>query len=94
MGLVEELLSDKTKWTQHYLAKDSKGEPTDPQGPNAVCWCLGGAIAKLYVKDSHIIIDKINLYLKGINAIYSSLEDLNDYGGYDRTMKIVRELQL
>lgn len=39
------LLADPDRWTQHVFARDAHGEPTDPEGRHACCWCLRGAVA-------------------------------------------------
>lgn len=40
------LISCKDKWTQYAHARDSKGWSVDPEGPDAVCWCISGAFKK------------------------------------------------
>lgn len=34
-------------WTQRTNARDETGRPTDPRGPDAVCWCLSGAVHRV-----------------------------------------------
>jgi hypothetical protein len=43
---VSEFLSDRSRWTQHATARDASGDITHPDSPNAVCFCLLGAIYK------------------------------------------------
>jgi hypothetical protein len=31
-------------WCREYVALDAAGEPTDPDAPDAVCWCARGAL--------------------------------------------------
>ena len=45
---VRELLSSREKWTQGESSRDSFGNPVDINSPNAVCWCLSGALYKCY----------------------------------------------
>ena len=44
---VRELLSDETKWTTEYYARDAEGGYTHSTSPNAACWCLEGAFNKV-----------------------------------------------
>lgn len=41
---LKELLSDKTKWTQGYLAKDIYGECVSPKDHRAHCFCIEGGL--------------------------------------------------
>lgn len=41
---VHELLSDPRKWTRGALARTAEGTETYPRSPNAVAWCLIGAL--------------------------------------------------
>lgn len=41
---VRALLSDPFRWTKGEMARTMFGAPIDPQGPNATCWCIMGAI--------------------------------------------------
>jgi hypothetical protein len=43
-----ELLDSPEKWTKEVLARDSKGNSTHPDSPEAVCWCVKGALRKCY----------------------------------------------
>lgn len=42
------LLSAADRWTTGVLARNSKGEPCKPNDPHAVCFCLRGAIERVY----------------------------------------------
>lgn len=49
--IAEEFRADATRWTQEELARDANGLPIDDiddpmLSPQAVCWCLRGAIDK------------------------------------------------
>lgn len=46
VSAVKALLSDESKWTKGYTARDANGKGTFADDPNAVCWCLTGAIDK------------------------------------------------
>jgi len=58
---VRDLLTDESKWTKHVYALDAKKNPlADPLNPNAVCWCLGGAIEKCYP----ILAERLAIYTR------------------------------
>lgn len=41
---VQDILTDKSKWTKGWNAKTRKGNETDIEKRSAVCFCLYGAI--------------------------------------------------
>lgn len=43
---LQELFTDESKWCQGAIAKNAKGDNTCFNDPEAVCWCLLGAILK------------------------------------------------
>jgi len=45
---IQELLTDETKWTQSAYARLASGEPCSSVHPEAVCWCLIGAVNRCY----------------------------------------------
>ena len=50
-GLIATVLRDThthvlSGWTQHVYARNAQGEPTEPDAPDAVCWCPDGALRK------------------------------------------------
>ena len=44
---VKELLSDPKRWTKHANARDSNGQDCNLRSPEAVCWCITGAMSKV-----------------------------------------------
>ena len=44
---ARELISQPERWTQGAYARDLNGLRVSPGGPNAVCWCAIGAMAKV-----------------------------------------------
>ena len=44
---VREKISRPESWTKHDYAKDVNGEAVSPIAPEAVCWCIRGAIASV-----------------------------------------------
>ena len=72
---VYELLADPKKWTKKALARDKEGCQTySSYAPDAVCWCLDGAIFKVYHnhKIRCEIVDKIELFIN------TSIPEWND----------------
>lgn len=43
-----ELLSSPSRWTQDFFARDVEGHAVLPSSPEAVAWCLIGALTKCY----------------------------------------------
>ena len=50
---VKDLLSDESRWTQFCFARNENREECGPRDPEAVCWCLSGAIVKCYADKSN-----------------------------------------
>lgn len=48
---VHELLDAPEKWTQAAYAKNAQGERVEYCEPEAVCWCLEGAMMRCYGAD-------------------------------------------
>lgn len=38
-------LQKEDRWTRMYMARDSRSRAVKPTSPEAVCWCLRGAVA-------------------------------------------------
>lgn len=45
---VRELLSAPERWTQGENARDAEGHYVSPECPQACCWCLEGAILRVW----------------------------------------------
>lgn len=57
---IKELLSDPSKWTQQFYAKNHFDRSVKSNSTDAVCWCLQGAVKKCYPPENHqLIYDKI-----------------------------------
>ena len=47
---IRELFTDESKWTTHAYARTKEGKVLlNAHLPEAVCWCLDGAISKCYL---------------------------------------------
>lgn len=45
---ISTLLNRKSKWTKSAFARDIDGKVVKHNSPEAVCWCLSGAVDKCY----------------------------------------------
>lgn len=45
---VAELLAVPERWTRNVSARNANGVPVCPTSPDAVCWCVAGAITRVY----------------------------------------------
>lgn len=45
---VAELLNDPSKWTREAYARNANGEAITARSPDAVCWCLTGALLRVF----------------------------------------------
>lgn len=45
---VQEVFADPGRWTQGTLARDASRIPINPRAPSATCWCLLGAVHRVY----------------------------------------------
>lgn len=91
---IKELLCDESRWTKGSFAKDSFGKSTNSFAENAVCWCLVGAINKIYRENSSKIVNKVCIKLIDPDSDWLSLAHFNDDPSiaYKDVMKIVEEL--
>lgn len=46
LEMTRDILSGPDKWTKGTFARDTTGEVADPSGPNAACFCIGGALLR------------------------------------------------
>lgn len=49
---IKDLFTDESKWTQYEMARDKTGKRVYPESPDAVCWCLEGALIICYGKNA------------------------------------------
>jgi len=47
---IKNLLSSEDKWTKGKSARNKDGGAANVQSNNAVCWCLTGAIHKIFLR--------------------------------------------
>jgi hypothetical protein len=93
---AKELLDDASKWTQGVLARDSESRGCYPVSPEAMSWCVVGALCRIY-EDERKLLDAIHLVGKAIADLYDynqltvdEIEDWND--DPERTFDDVRKV--
>ena len=69
-----ELLSTPDRWCKGNWAKDARGQVTKASGPDAVCWCLTGALWRIYM-------DRPHAYAAVKDRVVSVLERRTGRGG-------------
>lgn len=45
---LQELFSAENSWTQRAFARDENNIPVNEHDSHAICWCLSGAVYKIY----------------------------------------------
>lgn len=50
---ARDLITDPSRWTTHWLARDDAGVPCDPVGEEATCFCAIGALLHV-TKGDHL----------------------------------------
>lgn len=64
-------------WCQNTYAKTAKGKPTDSYNPNAVAWCMRGAMASAAANDFNADFVEASITLeKALGAMW--IADWND----------------
>lgn len=58
---IRAVIDTPEKWTKGRAASDSSGEACDYWGPDATCFCLLGAVAKVHGEEE--VYDRIKLVL-------------------------------
>jgi len=81
---MQKLFSDESKWTRFCMARDNTGEPVSSIDPQAVSWCLTGALHKcygesyLYSKHHESIKEYIKMPLNGITLYNDRIATFKD----------------
>lgn len=93
---LKELLSDRSKWAQGYLAKDKMGNYVSPKSPEACCYCIEGG---LVVVNADVTLPNMSCAemansLPGYKALQESLGKnqlwyFNDFVEYEDVMKAI-----
>lgn len=89
------LISDKSKWTQVYCARDKSGVPCNI-GQNAVSWCAIGALAEITI-DRCEVTALLRLSRASYLLFNKPLINVNDELGHEAIMDVydwaIKQLQ-
>ena len=69
LSQAKDTLSDASKWTQGAVARDKHGEEAHFNSPDAVCWCILGAIYKASWKIWDDLDTRVNERNKAVDAV-------------------------
>lgn len=84
---VYELFQSPHRWTRGAFARDERGGDVEVDSKRAVCWCVIGAIRKIYGDWNKEALEKLYVTL-GDNG---SILELNDKEGYYTVLEKVKE---
>lgn len=89
---AREILSDKTRWTQEYLARDADGNVIDACSPDAQCFCIMGALYRAAGKRGTAsaagATRVLNCFVPQVH--YDDIADVNDSpGGYRKVLRLL-----
>lgn len=79
---VRIVLCDPERWTQHVRARDAEGYEVRVEDPEAVCWCIEGAIAVVCnpygITPPHVLkaLDKVVFAIMGRDVGVGYLNDM------------------
>lgn len=89
---VRNLFTDRSHWTQGQGARKADGGLCRVKSPEAVCWCLTGAIAKFAANNHQAQLVMAVLGQRARDRGYAdrfSLLELNDFDGYEAVMTVL-----
>jgi len=90
---VQDILTDEGKWTRGHFARNKDGKSVDKFSPDAVCWCLWGAIEVAYGEDSKAEAKLRNHLLKIRNS--ASISYFNDMEAtFPEVRALIEELDI
>lgn len=89
---LQELFSDKKRWIKGDFARDKNGKGLPSKDKNAVCWCLLGAVNKVYREfpHKHNILSKLNNSINKLYPNFYSIEKFND--NFGTTIEDIRKV--
>ena len=88
---VYKRFDDKKKWTSGKPAKDRNGNPVSTRSPNAVCWCLLGAMSAENVSGKTQ--EDAENHLETVAGLMFSRDfvSVNDVLGYAAVRRLLRK---
>ncbi len=97
---VKELLTDESKWAKGEWAKDARGCCCSYTSERAVCFCLGGAIARCYgIKLGQQIFADQEIYKRVATFLHLGILTISQWNDdktrtFDDIKKVVEELDI
>jgi len=91
-GMIKDLFTNNSCWTQHANARDEFNIPIDIDSPRAKCWCLAGAMDKEYPNDE----ERTTVRNKIRNDLGTSFVGWNDhpYRTFEQVKALVEKLNV
>ena len=82
------LISDKSKWTTHALARTAEGKITWPRGKEVpVCFCSAGALL-MVSKSNGQYGELVGEFMGVLGAHYSCLSAFNDTSTHEEVLRV------
>jgi hypothetical protein len=78
-----ELFSRPNRWVKHHNALNREGVVVDQRSPQAVTWCLYGALALVYGPDSGLVEKRQNQLLAYIHAHYEQFAEIGSVSEFN-----------
>jgi hypothetical protein len=93
---VRGLLSNPARWTTKAIARNSEGFTVNVQSKEATCFCLLGAVYRVYGKSEFPTdIPQLATIYKELSKLgHDSLTGFNDTTSYEDVIKLVKKLKI
>jgi hypothetical protein len=90
---VRELLAGESRWTTRYYARDNGGYGIFPKSTHAVCFCLSGAVLRIYGEGeaAYAVNDRLLVAIHKRTREAIGVATFNDVHGYKAVMAVVKE---
>jgi hypothetical protein len=93
---VYELLEKPEAWIRENFARNKDGVMVDESSPDAVCWCLDGAVCRVYpdVQDQVRVKSRIRVHLQN-KGYGTSIWGFNDeIATHEAVVALCKELDI
>lgn len=90
---AHELLATPDKWTKGTYAKTATGKAVPAKDPNAVCWCIYGALIKCYRDDEDRYVEAANKIQDVLLLRYNNpdIVPFNDRRTHEEVLAVLKE---